>query len=324
MSRDSVLAWVESPLQLVGAAEWAAAHDRAVPVAGRLTTQMSETADELLARGALFGITDPYLGIPWKLLSQHDHWLVGDGFSGQFRLAVSILRPRSLTFLDDGANTIAFARALVGEALYARPGVDEGRLTRTAAPFALERTLRIAAARRATLFTAFDVDVRDALTRRGVRIKNHRFEWTRATARPSADLGPRVLMGSARPVDGRMAPADYLAWVAAVAASGAVTYLPHRREPEAQLQAVRAIPGVSRSAVRLPAELVLAGAPGPLDIFTLPSSTATTLPLVLDGTRFTIRTTPFRSSPSPTTPFPTNPSPTPIRTRSARAEGIPW
>ena len=45
----------ESPLQLIGAAEWAADHDRRVPVAGRLTPQMSETADELLSRGALFG-----------------------------------------------------------------------------------------------------------------------------------------------------------------------------------------------------------------------------------------------------------------------------
>ena len=85
-----VIAWVESPLQLIGAAEWAAAHDARVPVAGRLTTQMSETADELIARGARFGELAPYLGIPWNLLARHSHWLVGDGFSGQFRLAASV------------------------------------------------------------------------------------------------------------------------------------------------------------------------------------------------------------------------------------------
>ena len=97
MSRDTVLAWVESPLQLVGAAEWASAHERRVPVAGRLTAQMGETADELIARGARFGECAPYLGIPFALLSRHDHWLVGDGFSGQFRMAVSVLRPKTLT-----------------------------------------------------------------------------------------------------------------------------------------------------------------------------------------------------------------------------------
>ncbi|QIG40864.1 hypothetical protein G5T42_16430 [Microbacterium sp. 4R-513] len=294
-SRDKVLAWVESPLQLVGAAEWAAAQDRAVPVAGRLTAQMSETADELIARGALFGVTEPYLGIPWKLLSQHDHWLVGDGFSGQFRLALTVLRPKALTFLDDGANTLPFARALVGTGPYARPGVEEGRMTSTLAPFALERTLRLAAARHVSLFTAFEVAERDALARRGIAVVHHRFDWVRASAPAGADVGPRVLMGSARPVDGRMRLGDYLRWVAGIAASGPVTYLPHRREPQSQLDAVREIRGVAVSAVRLPAELVLAGAPGPLDIFTLPSSTATTLPLVLDGARFAIRTKPART-----------------------------
>ncbi|WP_345802353.1 hypothetical protein AAIB33_04455 [Microbacterium sp. AZCO] len=294
MSRDAVLAWVESPLQLVGAAEWAAAHDRAVPVAGRLTTQMSETADELIARGALFGATEPYLGIPWRLLSQHGHWLVGDGFSGQFRLAVSVLRPRSLTFLDDGANTLAFARALRGVGPYARPGVDEGRVTTLLAPIAIERTLRRARTGRVELFTAFDVPECGGLADLGVGVRTHRFDWTRATAPDRPDLGPRVVMGSARPVDGQMPLADYLDWVAAVAEGGPATYLPHRREPESQLAAVRGIPDLTISPARLPAELVLAGATRPLEIFTLPSSTATTLPLVLEETGSVIRSTPGR------------------------------
>ncbi|WP_243075189.1 hypothetical protein [Microbacterium sp. SS28] len=294
MSRDAVLAWVESPLQLVGAAEWAAAHERSVPIAGRLTTQMSETADELIALGARFGHCEPYLGIPWKLLSQHDHWLVGDGFSGQFRLAMSILRPTSLTFLDDGANTLAFARALAGSGPYARPGVEEGRVTTLLAPVALERTLRRARARRVTLFTAFDVADRERLDDLGVGVRPHRFEWTRASA-PAREIGPRIVLGSARPTDGRMTLADFLAWVESVAAAGPVTYLPHRRESRAQLDAVRGIPNLSLSSLRVPAELVLAGARRPLEIFTLPSSTATTLPLVLEGTGSVIRSTPGRS-----------------------------
>lgn len=294
MSRDAVLAWVESPLQLIGAAEWAAAHGHAVTVAGRLTPQMSETADELIARGALFGVCEPYLGIPWKLLSQHDHWLIGDGFSGQFRLAASLLLPRRLTFLDDGANTLAFARALRGAGPYARPGVSEGRATTLLAPFALERMLRLARARRVELFTAFELADREALDDRGVSIRQHRFEWTRATAPTATGLGSRVVMGSARPVDGRMPLDDFLRWVGAVAAAGPVTYLPHRREPDAQLNAVRGIRNVTISAARLPAELVLAGVREPLEIFTLPSSTATTLPLVLEGSGSTLRTSPSR------------------------------
>lgn len=291
MARNDVIAWVESPLQLVGAAEWAAAHRVTVPVAGRLTAQMSATADALLARGARFRDLEPYLGVPFSLLARHGHWLVGDGFSGQFRLAASVLRPHRVTFLDDGAHAIAYADALLGRRPYARPGVAERGLTTQLAPFAHETVLRRAAAGRAEFFTAFDLgdDRTDALSDRGFTVRRHRFEWTRATAPAAPELGRRVLLGSALPVDGRLALSDYLAWVTDAAGSGPAVYLPHRREPREQLAAVAAIAGVTIRQTELPVELVLAGAAGPLDIRTLASSTTTTLPLVLAGTGSALR-----------------------------------
>lgn len=294
MRTEAVVAWVESPLQLVGAAEWAAAERRRVAVAGRLTAQMSATADELVARRAWFDTLAPYLGIPWGLLARHRHWLVGDGFSGQFRLAASVLRPHRITFLDDGANTLPFADALLGTRPYARPGVDERGLTTRLAPLARATVLDRAASRRVELFTAFDLGAgrQSALRDSGIGIRAHRFEWTRSTAPAAPDLGRRVVMGSARPVDGRMPLSDYLAWVRDAATPAPVVYLPHRREPAAQRDAVRAIPGVTVLEMRLPAELVLAGAVEPLELLTLPSSTTTTLRHVLRGTGSTIRTTP--------------------------------
>lgn len=288
----SVLAWAESPLQLVGAAEWAAAHGRRVPLAGRLTAQMSSTADELVERGAMFGPSEPYLGIPWNLLATHRHWLVGDGFSGQFRLAASILRPRRITFLDDGANAIAFADALTGRGPYSRPGVVERGMTRRLVPFAIEQVLGRALAGDVEIFTAFDFGERRSadLADIGVRVERHRFEWTRRTARPFTPVTDgRVLLGSARPVDGRMPLAEYLDWVRREASLAPVTYLPHRRESAAQTAAVSAVPGVHVWTQSLPAELILAGATEPLEILTLPSSTTTTLPLVLQGTGSVIR-----------------------------------
>jgi hypothetical protein len=291
MARNDVIAWVESPLQLVGAAEWAAAHRTTVPVAGRLTPQMSATADELLARGARFRDLEPYMGVPFALLARHGHWLVGDGFSGQFRLAASVLRPHRVTFLDDGAHAVPFADALLGRRAYARPGVAERGLTTRLAPLAHETVLRLAAARRADFFTAFELgpERADALRDRGFSIRRHRFDWTRATAPPAPELGERIVLGSALPVDGRMALADYLAWVTDAAAPGAALYLPHRREPREQLAAVAAIPGITVRAADLPVELVLAGATAAVDIRTLPSSTTTTLPIVLEGTASTVR-----------------------------------
>jgi hypothetical protein len=288
----SAVAWVESPLQLIGAAEWAAAHGRRIPLAGRLTAQMSETADELIGRGALFGPSEPYLGIPWNLLARHRHWLVGDGFSGQFRLAATVLRPRRITFLDDGANSVAYADALTGHGTYSRPGVRERGLTTRLVPFTLQQILGRAVAGQVGFFTAFPFGAHRAalLSAIGVRVDRHRFEWTRRTARPfSTTTGGRVLLGSARPVDGRMPMREYLDWVAAEAALAPVTYLPHRRESAAQRAAAAAIPGVHVSKQALPAELIIAGATEPLEILTLPSSTTTTLPLVLRGTGSVIR-----------------------------------
>jgi hypothetical protein len=296
-----VIAWVESPLQLIGAAEWAAAHRTTVPVAGRLTPQMSETADELLARGARFGECAPYLGIPWMLLARHRHWLVGDGFSGQFRLAASILRPRRITFLDDGANTLALADSLLGRRPYERPGNTERGLTRGLVPFVLEHVLGRSLAGAVEIFTAFDLgDSRLAgLAELRMSVERHTFAWTRQTARPTLTPSTaRVLLGSALPIDGRMPLPEYLDWVRYEASIAPLTYLPHRRETFEQLEAVAAIPGVEVSAHHLPAELVLAGAPEPLEIVTLPSSTLTTLPLVLDGTRSTIRRRSSTSEPT--------------------------
>lgn len=296
MARNDVLAWVESPLQLLGAAEWASAHGTTVPVAGRLTAQMSATADALVARGARFRDLEPYLGIPFSLLSRHGHWLVGDGFSGQFRLAATILRPHRITFLDDGGVALPYADALLGRRPYARPEVAERGLTTRLAPLAHETVLRRAAAGRADIFTAFDFgeDRADDLRDRGFGIRRHGFEWTRATAPAAPGLGRRIVLGSAQPVDGRMTLAAYLAWATDAAAPGAAVYLPHRRETPEQLEAVATVPGLTIRETDLPVELVLAGATVPLDIRTLASSTTTTLPLVLAGTGSTIRTGPAR------------------------------
>jgi hypothetical protein len=279
-----VVAWVESPLQLLGVAEWAAAHRRRVPIAGRLTPQMPETADELIARGAEFGHCEPYLGIPWRMLARHAHWLVGDGFSGQFRLAASILRPRRITFLDDGANAVALADSLVGRRPFARPGTAERGLTTRVAPFAFDQIAGRARAGLVDFFTAFEFGesrLRE-LDERGYTVGRHAFEWTRRTARAYVTTsGGRILLGSARPVDGKMPLEEYLDWVRLEASRSPVTYLPHRREPDGQLEAVAAIPGVRVDRPSLPVEMVLAGAIERLEIVTLPSSTTTTLPLVL-------------------------------------------
>jgi hypothetical protein len=291
-STDTPLAWVESPLQLIAAAEWASTQERPILVAVRLgRAQMAVTAEELLARGARFAECVPFYGIPWQLLSRHRSWAVGDGFSGQFRLALSLLRPRGITLMDDGAHTVALADALLGRSDFGRPAGRESAIAMTLGRWARERMLRLARRERLVLFTAFALGEERlrALGQEGVRVIPHTLEWVRRTARPVDLPAGRVLLGSARPVDGLVAMHDYLAWVAAEARHGELTYLPHRRETNAMLSAVSEFPGVRVFDAGLPVELVLAGAIQPLEVISPPSSALTTLGHVLAGTGITVR-----------------------------------
>jgi hypothetical protein len=286
------IAWVESPLQLVAAAEWAETQRHKIVVALRITSsQMSTTAAELLSRGARFAECAPYFGIPWQLLSRHRDWAVGDAFSGQFRLASAVRAPRSVTLLDDGSQATAIVDALVRRTSYTRPGQRESALLGSLGILARERMLSLAARNRLDITTAFEFgDVRTALlSDQRIPVTSHRFEWVRRTARPIAVPGNRVLLGSALPTDGRM-PADrYLRWVRSEAADAPLVYLPHRREAAAVLARVASIPGVRIFDSGLPVELVLAGAREALEVITLPTSARTTLTHVLAGSGSSIR-----------------------------------
>ena len=294
MEQDArrAIAWVESPLQLIAAAEWAALQDEPIVVALRLgSAQMAATAEELLARGARFATCDPYYGIPWELLSRHRTWAIGDGFSGQFRLAASVLRPRRITLLDDGAHTVALVDALLERTGFTRPDQHESALSTLLGGNARNRMLHLARRERLEISTAFSLgdDRMTALADRGIRVKPHRLDWVRRTARPIAVPGNRVLLGSARAVDGLIPMHKYLAWVATEAVAGDLAYLPHRRETDEMLSAVAKFPGVTVFDTGLPIELVLAGAREPLEVLTLPTSATTTLAHVLEGTGSSIR-----------------------------------
>ena len=284
--RRTPLAWVESPLQLLGAAEYAATLGRPIAVAYRLTgPQMPSTMGELLDRGALFSSVAPYYGIPWGLLRDQPDWVIGDGFSGQFRMAAAVLRPRSITLLDDGDMSIHLASALLGRTGFARRDTRESGLATLLGGIARDRMLRLARSQRLTMFSAFaDDPTIAALPAREVALVRNGFAWLRAHARPTRLAHPRIVLGSARVADGLLDETGYLRWLRAVAAGGPVSYLPHRRERADQLARVSSLEGVTVVDTGLPAELVLGGAPGALEIVMMRSSASTTLRAVLEGT----------------------------------------
>jgi len=279
--------WVESPLQFVSAAELAAQRGQRLRVVFRLGPQMSETAAELLARGADFASCTPYIGIPWSELQRATEWIVGDGLSGQFRLAAAVLRPRAVTLLDDGTMSLRLAAGLAGSAPFERVGHRSSGVRALLGGLARDHLLRLAGTDRLEFFTIYGPQNPEfaAAAILGVRLRGHRFSWTRRTARPLRLPGHRVLLGTARVADGLLDAGAHLADVARIAAtgstaSGPLVYLPHRRELRSQIDAVRRLPGVAVVESGLPVELFLAGADG-LEIMSSGSSADLTLDRVL-------------------------------------------
>lgn len=276
------LVWVESPLQLVAAAELAAVRRTRLRVAFRLGPQMSATAAELLARGAGFASCAPYLGIPWSELARASEWIVGDGLSGQFRFAATVLRPRAVTLLDDGSMSLRLAAGLAGLERFERPGQVAGGVRGLLGGLARDHLLRLAGTGRLAFFSVFGPEHPEmaAAAALGVRLEPDDFAWTRRTARPPSLPSRRVLLGTARVADGTLTRSEHLAAAAAFAAAGAAVYLPHRRESLADVDAVRRVAGIMVLEPGLPVELFLAGAEG-LELGSSGSSADTTLARVL-------------------------------------------
>lgn len=292
------LAWVESPLQVLTAAEWAHRHRTetggSTTIAYRISDPQVVTTIEAIHRmGAPFARFEPYVGVPWMLLAASRHWVIGDPLSGQFRAAAAVLpAPRRLTVVDDGAMVVHAMRALAGEVDYARPGQVESRTKVLLGGLSAERIRGLARAGRVDLFTVFGAAA-DPARRAGVEVAADRFDWLRGAA--LRDGAPRIrlpheriVLGSARVVDGLLRAERYLGWVRGLAEQGPIVYLPHRRETPALVDAVGSLPGATAVRTDLPVELVLAGVREPLELHTLPSSAVTTLRVVLDGSGSTI------------------------------------
>ncbi|WP_166879475.1 hypothetical protein [Salinibacterium sp. ZJ450] len=283
------LAWVESPLQLLNAVEFAAASGEPVHVVPRDSgPQMHSTAEELRRRGLPAGVAigDPVAGIPWDLLRRHRTWVLGDALSGQARLALARLWPAGVVLLDDGTMTLHLATAVAGSLPLQRPSKPEAlrmRVLGRVAKSALRRA-------RPTLFSYYGSSRPELRAfRRSGEVRTNLFDWSRSTAPGVRVPTGRILLGTARVVDGLMSADDHSRWVADQAQDGPVIYLPHRRERPEDLRRVSAIGGVAVQLTGIPVELALAGTSEPLDVVSLPSSAVDTLQRVLEGTGSTVR-----------------------------------
>lgn len=269
MDSGTAFAWVESPLQLLCAVEYAAASAlpvRIVPRSG--ATQLPATADRLRALGLPDGveIEDPR-AVPLEgiLLPSAAHWIIGDPWSGMAQSLLAVRAPRRLTLVDDGSMSLRLPAVLAGREPLTRSGGPTA-----IAELALSRLDALQRAGRLELFSYYPLDHAALLP--------NRFAWL-GERREAGAVSGTVVLGAAAVADGLLASDDYLAWVAQQPVGSA--YFPHRRESAEQLAAVARL-GLVVAQTGLPIEIVLAGARN-LDVRSLPSSAVDTLRILLAG-----------------------------------------
>jgi hypothetical protein len=289
------LAWVESPLQLLGVIEAHAAGflgstTRVFPRKGvpGLPATLAAVRDLELPTG--LRLEGARAGSPAP--SRHRTWVIGDPLSGRIQRQLVATGDGPIVLVDDGRATLHTLERLAGGLPLTRAKVAPS-LARRVLGRATGDVLRSAAADgRLTVFSVYDLPgaTRAPLAAGGVRFARHHFGWLRDAASESASVergspAGHVVLGSALVVDGLVDPGRYLSWVAAMAGScdGPWTYWAHRREDRSTLTAVSALPGVDVRHDGLPVELGVCGMSAGGRISSLPTSALTTLHDVLAG-----------------------------------------
>lgn len=291
------VALVESPAQLVNAAEWAsqnAARTRLVtlgPTPARTRFQMHRVAEVLRAHGFDHLWAEARGPLPVRcrdlahvaaLVQAADIVVIGDPYSGIIQSLVAARpRPPHVVVVDDGTATIRYAEQWASGAELRRWHLDVSpRAARVLAPRVTPWLGRRSP--HVELFTAMP------LTGDHPPLTPLTYAWTRATFGPPELTDGIDLMGTSLVETGIVAPEAYLAGVAALVDRGVRCYLPHRAEEPAKVAAIAAM-GVTIVRPELPMEWHARRGPIGAEIWSFPSTVLHTLPLVLADTGVTVR-----------------------------------
>ncbi len=284
----SLVAWVESPLQLVNAIEHAHASGESMDILVRAgVPTLDEVADAVAS--SLPPSATLEKGHASALRSRAGRarrLLAGDVYSGQLRAVLAGGFVQELVIVDDGAAMLTLAEQMARGDAVTRPANDEGRPMRLLGAAASRRVRALMARSRVTVRTAYaDSESVQALAALGARVLRNDYAWTRSAAgRLSEDISGTVVVGSAMVADSLVRPERYRAWLESLAHEADLTYLPHRRESAAHVDDYARIPGLRVYRPGLALELVLAQQPGLTRVVTLPSSVLATLAHILPTT----------------------------------------
>lgn len=279
-------AWVESPLQILNAVEYAHAQQASIVIHARGGSESLTRAARLLEPHLPAGVvvrpdSRSAMLSPFAAASRR---IVGDAYSGQVRAVIAMAGARRSVLVDDGSIMLALGEQLARDQALQRPGIDEGWPMRVLGRIATHRLRTGLEKGRVEVFTAYaDRAPFRELAKLGGRISRNTYDWVRGVRLDeAAALRPTVIVGAALVPDGHLLPTPYLAWLRDRAAQGDLTYVPHRREHGPWLDEIAAIPGVDVLDAGLPIEVLLGAASASVgSVVTMPSSVVATLRAVL-------------------------------------------
>lgn len=286
---DPVLAWVESPFQLLGALE---AHS-----SGRLGQQLvvlprqnveplASTIAELRRLGLPPGVT--VLGPGKPPGRQHGTLALGDAFSGEVHRLLLQSSPSLVILLDDGRSTRKVMDALVHpDVPLIRPHITATLGRSLLARLALLKLKRLARQGRLRVVTALWLpqDVVADAEAAGIQIKHHRFEWLRGLPGDAVPATATVILGTSLVANDLIAAEPYLDWVTSVAGKAPVTYRAHRREDARTLGPLSRCRGITIETGQVPVEISLRGMTSQHRVLTLPTTAVSTLRQITPLTR---------------------------------------
>ena len=285
----AVLAWVESPFQLLGALE---AHSAGV-LGERLDVlprqgvePLATTIAELQRLGLPPGVS---VRPPGPAPRRHNGPLaIGDAFSGAVHRMLMASSPPAIVLLDDGRSTRRVMDALVMPGVpLIRPHIMPSPPRAMLARAALAKLQRMARRGRLRVVTALDLPetVLYAAAHTGIRIQKHNFSWLRSLPGDAVPGTDTVVLGTSLVANDLITAGPYLDWVCGIAKEGPLTYRAHRREDLRTLGPLADCPGVVIETGQVPVEVSLRRMTARNRILTLPTTAVSTLRLITPEAR---------------------------------------
>jgi hypothetical protein len=211
------------------------------------------------------------------VIARANRLVLGDAFSGLVQSLLPLVRADEIVVVDDGTAAWEFAscideqRPLVPWHLSSGGGARAARATRSLSP---------TFARRLTMFSSLA-----GSTPVGADTQLNEYAWIRSRPPPTVLLGEVDVVGASLAEWGVIGRVDYVAAVSSmVTRLGAGRYLAHRREDDDKLDEIARRTGIRIERPEMPVELTLRDGPVAERVITFPSTSAHTLPIVLQGT----------------------------------------